>query len=40
MRVAQEETRLPDAPYEPDLDRLSRALGSAAEIEAGKEVMS
>lgn len=39
MRVPQEETRSPDTPYEPDLDRLSRALGSAAEIEV-KEVWS
>ena len=39
-RLAQDEMRLPDAPYEPDLDRLSRALGSAAEVDASREVMS
>ena len=39
-RLAQEDTRWPDAPYEPDLDRLSRALGSAAEVGASKEVWS
>jgi putative nucleotidyltransferase with HDIG domain len=39
-RVAPEAFQSPDTPYEPDLDRLSRALGSAADVDAGKEVWS
>jgi putative nucleotidyltransferase with HDIG domain len=42
-RVSQDELRSPDVPYEPDLDRLSRALSTAADGEAAstfKEVLS
>jgi HD-GYP domain-containing protein (c-di-GMP phosphodiesterase class II) len=39
-RVAQEEKRPADAVYEPDLDRLSRAVGSAAELDPAREVWS
>jgi putative nucleotidyltransferase with HDIG domain len=39
-RLPQDEMRALDAPYEPDLDRLSRALGSAADVGASREVMS
>jgi HD-GYP domain-containing protein (c-di-GMP phosphodiesterase class II) len=39
-RVPQDAFQSPDAPHEPDLDRLSRALGSAADVDAGREVRS
>ncbi len=39
-RVVQDEKRSAETPYEPDLDRLSRALGSAADVDATKELMS
>ena len=42
-RVSQDDLRSPDSPYEPDLDRLSRALSTVGDAEAAgtfKEVLS